>query len=127
MVFQWSLSDSKFPRVSRTPLSILTDLNNAVVWISSTGPLMSKSSSLFIKPLRNVPSAPFNTSITVTFMFHSFFCSLTRSQYSLFAFVYFYPMANWDDKDPYSARSLFFSTWSHITVENVLRNTAQKM
>ena len=33
MVFHWSLSDSKFPQVSRTLLSILADLNNAVVWV----------------------------------------------------------------------------------------------
>ena len=32
MVFLWSLSDSKF-QVSRTLLSILTDLSNAVVWM----------------------------------------------------------------------------------------------
>ena len=31
MVFYKSLSDSKFPQVSRTLLSILVDLNNAVV------------------------------------------------------------------------------------------------
>ena len=35
MVSHWSLSDSKFPQVSRTLLSILTDLNNAVVWTVS--------------------------------------------------------------------------------------------
>ena len=31
MVFHWSLSDRKWPQVSRILLSILTDLNNAVV------------------------------------------------------------------------------------------------
>ena len=31
MVFHWSLSDSKSPQISRTLLSILADLNNAVV------------------------------------------------------------------------------------------------
>ena len=36
MVFHWSLSDSKSPQVSRTLLSILTVLNNAVVWLVST-------------------------------------------------------------------------------------------
>ena len=43
MVFQYSLSDSKFPRVSRTLLIILADLNNTVVTMVSTGPLISKS------------------------------------------------------------------------------------
>ena len=33
MVFHWSLSDNKSPQVSRTLLNILTDLNNAVVWV----------------------------------------------------------------------------------------------
>ena len=31
MVFHWIVSDSKSPEVSKTLLSILTDLNNAVV------------------------------------------------------------------------------------------------
>ena len=31
MVFHWSLNDNKLPQVSMTFLSILADLNNAVV------------------------------------------------------------------------------------------------
>ena len=54
MVFHWSLRDSKSPQVSRTLLSILTVLNNAVVWMVSTRPPTSKSSSPFSNPL--VPS-----------------------------------------------------------------------
>ena len=55
MVFHWSLSDSKSPHVSRTLLSILTDLNNAVVWIVSTRPFISNSfTSPFINPLVTV-------------------------------------------------------------------------
>ena len=38
MVFHWSLNDGKSPLVPRTHLSILTVLNNAVVWIVSTCP-----------------------------------------------------------------------------------------
>ena len=45
MVFHWSLSDSKSPQVSRTRLSILAVLNNAAVWMVSTQPPTSKSSS----------------------------------------------------------------------------------
>ena len=41
MVFHWSLGDSKSPWVSRTLLSILADLNNAVVWMVSTRLLIS--------------------------------------------------------------------------------------
>ena len=33
MVFHWSLSNSKFPQVSGTLLSILAVLNDAVVWM----------------------------------------------------------------------------------------------
>ena len=40
MVFLWSLYDNK-SQVSRTLLSILGDLNNAVVWMVSTCPLIS--------------------------------------------------------------------------------------
>ena len=47
MVFHWSLNDSKSPQISRTLLSILTNLNNAVVWMVFTCPLISKFSSLF--------------------------------------------------------------------------------
>ena len=45
MDFHWSLSDSKSPQVSRTLLSILAVLNNALVWMVSSRPPISKSSS----------------------------------------------------------------------------------
>ena len=35
MVFHWTSSESKSAQVSRTLLSILTDLCNAVVWMVS--------------------------------------------------------------------------------------------
>ena len=38
MVFHRILNDSKFPLVSRTLLSILTDFNNAGLWMVSTCP-----------------------------------------------------------------------------------------
>ena len=71
--FPLELCDSKSPQVSRTLLSILADLNNVVVWIVSTCPLISKSSSPFIYPFRGIPSAPITIGLTITFMFHSFF------------------------------------------------------
>ena len=49
MVF--SFSDTKSPQVSRILLIFLADLNNVVVWMVSTTPLISKSSSPFINPL----------------------------------------------------------------------------
>ena len=84
MVFHWSLSDSKSPQVSRTRLSILVVLSNAVVWIVSTRPLTSKSSRPFNNPLVTVLNAPITIGIIVTFMFHSFFNSLARSRYLSF-------------------------------------------
>ena len=48
--FEWQ-------QVSRTLLSILVDLNIAVVWTVSTRPLIFKSSSSCTKPLVTVPRA----------------------------------------------------------------------
>ena len=73
MVFHWNLSDSKSPQVSRTLLSILVDLNNAVVWMVSTCPLISKSSTPFTHPYVIVPRTPITIGIIITFMFCSFF------------------------------------------------------
>ena len=76
----------KSPQVSRTLLSILGDLNNAVVWMVSTRPLISISSSSYTNILVTVASVPITIGITVTFMFYSFFSSLARSTYlSLFS------------------------------------------
>ena len=72
MVFHWSLSDSKSLQISRTRLSILAVLCNAVVWIFSTRPPISKSSWPFNNPLVIVPNAPITIGSIVTFMFHSF-------------------------------------------------------
>ena len=83
MVFHWSLSD-KSPHVSRTLLCILADLNNVMVWMVSTRPLISKSFTPFTKPLVTVLRAPRTIGITVTFMFHSFFNFRARSRYLSF-------------------------------------------
>ena len=89
MVSHWNLSNNKSPQVSRILCSILADLNNAVVWMVFTHPLISKSSSSYINPLVTVPRAPITIGITVTFMFHSFFNSLVRSRYlSFFLFAF---------------------------------------
>ena len=72
MVSHWSLSDSKSLQISRTPLSIMADLNNAVVLMVSIRPLISKFSTPCTNPLVPVPSAPFIIGISVTFMFTSF-------------------------------------------------------
>ena len=45
--------------------SLWNNLNNIVVWMVSTCPLIFKSSSPFTKPLRIVPIAPITISITI--------------------------------------------------------------
>ena len=72
MVFHWILSDSMSSQVSRTLLSILAILNNVVVWMVSTRPLISKSSSPFNNPLVTVWKEPITIGMIVTFMSHSF-------------------------------------------------------
>ena len=84
MVFHWSLRDSKSSQVSRTLLSILAVLNNAVVWMVSTRPPISKSSSPFNNPFATVPKAPITIGIIVTYMSHSLPNSLARSRYIYF-------------------------------------------
>ena len=51
MVFHWSVSDSQSPQVTRTLRNILTDLNDAVVWMVAACPLISNASSHLNKPL----------------------------------------------------------------------------
>ena len=75
--FEWQ-------QVSRTRLRILAVLSNAVVWIVSVRPPISKSSRPFNNPLVIVPNAPITIGTIVTFMFHSFFNSLARSRYLSF-------------------------------------------
>ena len=86
MVFHWSVIDSKSPQVSRTLLSILAVLNNAVVWMVFTRPPTSNSSSPFSNPFVTVPNAPITIGTIVTFIFRSFFNSLDRSRYLFFFF-----------------------------------------
>ena len=86
MVFLLGLSDSKSPQVSGTFLSILADLNNAVVWIVPTRPLISKWTRPCTNSLVTILSSPITIGNTVTFIFHCFFSSLARSRYlSLFS------------------------------------------
>ena len=109
MVFHWSLSDSKSPQVSRTLLRILAILNNVVLWIVSTHPPTSKSSSPFSKPLVTVPNVPITIGIIVTSMFHSFFQfpSKVKVLILLFIFFQFYSVVSWDSNVDNFASSLF--------------------
>ena len=74
MVSHGSLSDSKSPQVSWALLGILADLNNIIIWMFSTCPLILNSSSPW--SLMTVPSAPTTTSNTTILILHSFFCSV---------------------------------------------------
>ena len=86
MVFHWSLSDSKSPQVPKTLLSILAVLNNAVVWMVSTRPPTSQSSSPSSNPLVTVPNAPIIIGIIVICMFHWFF----NYYYYYYHYYYYY-------------------------------------
>ena len=63
----------KSPQVSRTLFSILADQNDALVWLVSTRPLISKSFSPCTNPLVCVPIKQITIGITVIFIFHNFF------------------------------------------------------
>ena len=78
MVFYESLRGSKSSQVSRTLLSILANPNNAVVWIVSTRPFVSKSSNPCTNLLVTVLSTPITIGITVILMLHSFFSVLQQ-------------------------------------------------
>ena len=110
MVFHRSLSDSKSPQVFRTPLSNLAVLNHAAIWMLSTSPPTSNSSSPFNNPLVTVPKALITIGIIVT-MPHSFFHSLASSRYLSFFFftnLQLYSVISRESKVDNFANSLFF-------------------
>ena len=78
MVFHWSLSDSNSPQVSRTHVSILAGLYNAIAWMVSTLPLISKSTWPFPNLLVTVPSALFQMVSPSHSWLIVFFSSLVR-------------------------------------------------
>ena len=110
MVFHWSLSDSKFPQVSRTLLSFVAVLNNVVVWMVSTRPPIFKPSTPFNNPSVTAPKASVTIGIIVTCMFHSFFNSLSKVEVliPLFTFFQFYSVVSRESKLENFANSLFF-------------------
>ena len=119
--FLVSLSDYKSPQVYRTRLSIVTNFNNVVVSMVLILPLISDSSSPLSKSLGIIPSARTTIGITITFMFHSFFSSLARSNYlynhHYYYYFYFLSFSHWhspmvsysslsDSKSPQVSRTL---------------------
>ena len=118
MVFHWRLSDSKYPQVSRTLLSILAYLNNAVIWMFSIFPLISRSSSPPSMPLGTIPSTPTTIGITVIFMFHIFFYFPNLSIF-LLAFIF----TLWSTETAISTRQVFclfllFTPWEFFPSTN---------
>ena len=110
MVFHWSLSDSKSPQVSRTLLSILAVLNNAVVWMVSSRPPTLKSPSPFSNPFVTVPNALITIGIIVTCLFHSFFNSLARSRYLSF-FLHSFSFILWSAGTKSTILQVLFFCW----------------
>ena len=88
VVFLGSLSDSRSSQGTRTFLSILADLNNAIVWVFLILALIFNSFNPLNKPLMTVPSAPATIGITVTFMFHRFFGGFFCSLFCFLGFFY---------------------------------------
>ena len=110
MDFYWSLSVNKSLQVSRTLLSILADLNNAVIWTVSTSPIISKSSRPYPNHLVTVPREPITIGIIVSFTLHSVFQFLRKVQVliPLFVFFHIYTVVRWDSKVSISASVRFF-------------------
>ena len=88
-------------------LSILADLNKAVVWMVFTRPLISTSSSPSTNFMVTVLSTLITIGITVTFIFHCFFSSQARSRYISLFFSFFYTVVSRKGRVYYSAGSLF--------------------
>ena len=112
MVFLWNLSDHNSSQVSRTLLSILFDLNSVVVWMVSTRPFISKSSSPFNNLSGTVPRVLIIIGINTTFMFQSLFFffkfpNKVEILILLFTFFQFYLVLSLDSKVHNIASSLF--------------------
>ena len=107
MAFQWSLSDSKLPKISETLLSILA------VWMVSTPPLVSKSFSPCINLLVTVTREPITIGIIVTFMFQFFqFPRKVEVFILLFTFFQFSSVVSRDSEVHNSAIFVDYSVWS---------------
>ena len=113
MVYHWSLSGSKSPHVSRTLLSIQVDHNNAMIWMILILPLIySFPPCLFFIFLGTIPKTSPIICITVTFMFHSFFSSLTRYMYWSFFFLSFWHDGPTEQQNVWIEK--VFSLWSDL-------------
>ena len=79
MSFHWSLRESKSPQVSRTLLSILADINNAVVWMVSTRPFISSPP---------VPVTDLSWLYQAHQLLYSYWCNEQQTQEDFFNKIY---------------------------------------
>ena len=98
MVFHRSLSDSKFPWVFRTLLSILADLNSDVFCIHTILTLTSYSFRVLFQDLGDGANAPTTIGNTINLMFDSFFLSSGKIQVFVDLFAYFHFVVHWNSK-----------------------------
>ena len=103
MVIHWSLSDSKSPQVSRTLLSILAVLNNALIWMVSTRPPTAMSSSHRTKCTNY---NWYNCHLHVPQFFQ--FLNKVAILIFLFTFLQIYSVVRRDSNVDYFSNSLFF-------------------
>ena len=117
MVFHWILRDSKSSQISRTLLSILADLINAVVWMVLTRPPISSSSNPLTKPLRIIPCAPITIGIIVALPVTqlSKISGKVLVPVSFFAFFDFHSVICRDSRFPFFF-FLFKITWYGLPV-----------
>ena len=107
--FEPTLADVLFPGVWMTAnhlkssglFSVFWPILMTVVWMVSSCPFISKSSSPFNNPCVIVPGVPITIGIIVTFLFHSFLSSLAWSTNLSFFSLSFNLKKN--DKAYYSA------------------------
>ena len=91
---------------SRTRLSILTNLNNAVVWMVFTRPFIFKTSHpCFKRTNYNWYHRHFHVPLLVFFCFTF---SILSKDPGIYLFLQFYPMPSRNSKVHYSTGSLFF-------------------
>ena len=73
VVFQWSLCDSKSPRIFMILISIQVDFDSAVAWMLSFFPLIFNTSCHFSRFLETISRTLINIGDTVNFMFLKLF------------------------------------------------------
>ena len=96
--------------------------NTAMVWMVSVIPLIFSSLGLFSRFFGTVPRAPSMIGITVTFMFHNFFCSQARSRSLLIFLLSFLftvvcrEIVTSNRINVYKLVALHRNTWNHMNM-----------